>query len=349
VDALTGLPDAGGVHAAVAEAVVRQRRHGGIVTVIALGVDDIAVVNDAHGFTAGDALLAQVATRLRDAAGDAVAGRVAGDTFAVVVEAGEERDAVDVAVALRAALAATPFLVGAEVHPLRARVGIATMDPAVEASGHDLVERASASLAHARALGGLTGSAESEALHGRAEACDRIRAALGGAVAREELELAFSPAWRDGELVALEAQLRWNGALGFVSPDAFLPVADQTGDIITIGEWALRQALAAFADWRASAAIGDDVDLVLGVTPVQLRLASLPDAVIAAVADAGIPLQRLVFEANRPQRVGGVAGAAVDARLAALGVRVAGPGEAVPGATREDAIEAAAVAGLGAR
>jgi predicted signal transduction protein with EAL and GGDEF domain len=266
-----------------------------------------------------------------------------------VAEAGDEKDAVDVAVALRAALAATPFLVGQEVHELRARVGIATVDPAVEAWGDELVERASTSLAHARALGGLTGSAESEALHGRAEACDRIRAALGGAVAREELELAFSPAWRDGELVALEAQLRWNGALGFVSPDAFLPVADQTGDIITIGEWALRQALEAFAHWRTTGAIADDVDLVIGVTPVQMRFASLPDAVIAAVADAGIPLERLVLEPNRRPRAVGRAAAAVGARLALLGVRVSDPGQAVPGAIRGNAIEAGAVAGPGAR
>ncbi len=346
-DPLTGLPDTGAVQDAVIGAVRRGRESGGIVAVIAIGVDAMDLVNEVHGFATGDALLAEVAARLRPAAGNAVLGRVAGDVFAVVAEFRGDDDALDLAVSLRGALAA-PFDVDGEPHQLHARVGVATTDPTVDLDGVDLLDRARASLARARALGALAAGAGTEGLHGRAAACERIRKALCGALSRDELWLAYRPVRRDGELVALEAQLRWNGALGLVSPDAFLPVADQTGDIVPIGEWALRNALEAFATWRAGKAIGEDVDLVLGVTPVQLRLVSLPDAVVAAVEESGVPLERLVFEAHRPQPSVGAAAAATYARLAELGVRVAGPGEAVPGAIREDAVDAGAVARLGA-
>ncbi len=334
-DALTGLADGAAVQGAVIEAVQRQREGGGIVAVIAVGVDDIDLVNEAHGFAAGDELLAQVAARLRSAAGEAVTGRVAGDVFAVVVESRGDDDAL-----------AAPFDLGGEAHQLHGRVGVATTDPTVDLDGGDLIDRARASLARARALGALAGGAGTEELHGRAAACRRIRKALCGALSRDELWLVYRPVRLGSELVALEAQLRWNGALGPVSPDAFLPVADQTGDIIPIGEWALRHALEAFRTWREAGAIGEDVDLLLGVTPVQLRLVSLPDAVVAAVEDSGIPLERLVFEAHRSHPSVGAAAAATYARLAELGVRVAGPGEAFAGATREQPVEASAVARL---
>jgi len=202
-------------------------------------------------------------------AGDIV-GRLGGDVFAVVGrELSDERGAIDLAGRLRAIISATPYEVGAESIGVTATLGLAT--GAAGRSGADLLSRAEDMMRRSKAGGGVVrvatlGSCE------RAASQLRLRAGIGGALGRGEIQVAYQPIvdLGSGALAAFEALARWTSPqLGSVSPGEFIPVAERTGDIVAIGEWVLRQACSQVAEWRRES---PDLTISVNLAPLQLQL-----------------------------------------------------------------------------
>ena len=319
-DGLTGLPNRAYVEERAREALADSGSHQ--AGVIFLDLDGFTAVNDLVGHGAGDLVLAQAARRLRAVvpAQDTVA-RWGGDEFAVLMEnAAGAPEIIELADRLVAAIAGEPFRVADREIGMTASVGVALADE----SPPGLVLR-NADVAMARAKDGGGGRVEVYAAHMHADVVRRLDLAsdLQRALAREELTVQYQPIAElaTSRVTGAEALVRWWRAGEMVSPRAFLAVAEDSGLIVALGEWVLRQACAQGAAWRAASwDIGVSVNLSLR----QLNAPQFPAQVAAALAESGLPPTALTFEVGERMLVEDV-GLIVDrlAELRDLGVRLA--------------------------
>lgn len=357
-DGLTGLVDAGRIAELAGEAL--RTCESGSVSVLAIGVDGIGLVNDAFGFEAGDRVLVEVAERLAAGFQDLALGRVDGDVFVAVCRHADGVEPVALAQRLRAAVAAAPFDVAGERHALSVRVAIASGDPADGTDGAALVAAASRSLEGARALGQLSLTATAEMLRGRASTRERIRDGVRGALAGGELDLRFEPVVRipGGDVEGFEARLTWHSPeLGRVPGALLVPVAEQTGDIVLIGEWALETGCRRLAAWQAARLAPRDARLTLAVSPVQLAHVRFPELVAETLERHGLPASSLVLSFPQAVLDGGRAVQLESLRLLreqgiGIALRGAGAGDAPLGRLTqldidEVRVDAALVAGCG--
>ena len=262
--------------------------------VMFLDLDGFTAVNDLVGHGAGDLVLAQAARRLRAVvpAQETVA-RWGGDEFAVLVEnAAGTQEIVELAERLVAAIAGAPFRVADREIALTASVGVALAD----GSQPGLVLR-NADVAMARAKDSGGGRAEVYAAHMHADVVRRLDMAsdLQRAIAREELTLEYQPVVElaTSRVTGAEALVRWWRGDELVSPRAFLAVAEDSGLIVPLGEWALRTACAQGAAWRAASL---DVGVSVNLSLRQLNAPLFPAQVAAALAESGLPPAALTIE-----------------------------------------------------
>ena len=252
-DALTDLPNRL-LFLTLLDHAVTQARDRSKCAVLFLDLDRFKAINDSLGHEAGDMALVEVAHRLRGALGDRdTLARYGGDEFMVLVhDVVSPQQAALTATRLIACLSQPLSLPGASEVFLGASVGIA-MYPEDGVLPQQLVQRADAALARAKSGGrgiyvfyrdGMT-----EAANARLEREARLRRAIE----RNELSLAYQPIvdLRDGAILGAEALLRWTTPDGPVPPADFIPLAEETGLILSIGDWALEQACLQGADWVA--------------------------------------------------------------------------------------------------
>ncbi|MGY1830136.1 putative bifunctional diguanylate cyclase/phosphodiesterase [Geodermatophilus sp. SYSU D01180] len=322
-DGLTGLANRALFMDRVGQALRRTVRGGGSAAVLSLDLDGFKAVNDSLGHAAGDALLREVAARLRGAvrADDTVA-RLGGDEFAVLVEQAGDGDDEAVLTAARVldVLARPVALPGGPV-TVSAGVGVAVGRGAV--AGDALVGDADLAL-YAAKLGGRERVQRFEpGMRAAAQASRELEQELRGAVGRGEFRLVYQPvvALADRRVTGLEALLRWDSPrLGPVAPDRFVPVAEAAGLMDGIGAWVLREACATAAAWRH---LGE-LTMAVNVSATQLTSPDLPGSVAAALAASGLPAGALVLEVTETALVGDPERAAVClTALRALGVRLA--------------------------
>ncbi|MGY1699296.1 putative bifunctional diguanylate cyclase/phosphodiesterase [Geodermatophilus sp. SYSU D00766] len=326
-DALTGLANRVLFADRVGQALLRTVRGGGSVAVVSLDVDGFQAVNDGLGHAAGDALLREVAARLRGAvrADDTVA-RLGGDEFAVLVEQSGSGDDETVATAerVRAALSRPVLLAGGPV-AVSASVGVAVGRGATGAES--LVADADLALYTAKLEGrGRTVRFE-PGMRAAARAARELEDELRGALDRGEFRLVYQPvvALADRRVTGFEALLRWDSPrLGAVGPDRFVPVAEAAGLMDEIGAWVLREACATAAAWRRDHPAAGATSMAVNVSATQLRSPDLAASVAAALADSGLPACALVLEVTETALVDDPERAAASlAALRALGVRLA--------------------------
>jgi diguanylate cyclase (GGDEF)-like protein len=252
-DALTGLPNRALLADRVRQAIAGAAQAGNGFGLMILGLDRFKEVNDSLGHDAGDALLCESAARLQSQLRPgATVARLGGDEFAVLLPgvSGPE-DAGVVAHRLIEALTAPHMLDGHEV-AVSASIGIA-LYPRDSAAIDELFRFADSAMSHAKRQGRNNFQFYATELTARSSERLEMAAALHKAARCGELELYFQPQvdLRDGNIAGVEALLRWNRpGHGFVAPDKFIPIAEESGLIVEIGEWVLDTACRTIVAWN---------------------------------------------------------------------------------------------------
>jgi diguanylate cyclase (GGDEF)-like protein/PAS domain S-box-containing protein len=255
-DPLTELPNRVLFHELLEHALARSRRANTAVAVLFLDLDRFKVVNDSLGHDAGDALLAVLARRLEGVLrpGDVVS-RFGGDEFTVLCEdidpyaAG--RQSVDVAERIIDAIC-EPFVLDGDEQFLSASVGIALAFHGSERP-EDLLRDADAAMYRAKERGRGCCEIFDEAMRARAQDRHEIENTLHRAVSREELRVFYQPviSLYDGQCIGVEALVRWQHPdRGLLAPREFIPLAEETGLVVPMGQWILKAAAAQAAEWR---------------------------------------------------------------------------------------------------
>lgn len=253
-DGLTGLPNRSLFHDRLEHAHQRLQRNAGLYAVLMVDVDNFKTVNDSLGHGVGDALLVEVANRLTQTMrpGDTTA-RLGGDEFAILLEdLPDEQGAAAAATRLRGALV-TPFSVGGRALTVTATVGIATSTGTDVPS--DVVRNADVALYVGKASGKDRHDVFSEDMHAAALERLTLEQDLRDGIGHAELMLQYQPKVdaRSGHLRGVEALVRWNHPTrGRLYPDAFIPLAEQSGLITDVDEWVLQEACRQARAWSTS-------------------------------------------------------------------------------------------------
>lgn len=266
------------------------------VAVLFMDLDNFKKINDSLGHATGDLLLKQAANRLRTRVrdGDTV-GRLGGDEFIVLL--GDLQNSDDATVIVRKLLAAfrKPFNLAGRELMMTVSVGVAMYpDDADDAS--QLLRHADMAMFHAKDSGRNTFAYFTPTMTEAASRRLIIEEQLQFALARDELSVVYQPqiAMSDGHIIAAEALLRWhNPLLGFVPPDEFIRVAEQTGQIIDIGQFVIEQSLAQLKQWQQWV---PDCRIAINLSPSQFRDPGLLDFVREAIGRYQVSANALEFE-----------------------------------------------------
>jgi diguanylate cyclase (GGDEF)-like protein len=291
-DALTELPNRRLFHEELGHAL-RHAQANESVTVLHLGIDSFKNVNDTHGLPVGDALLKQVAERLRGTVrpADTVA-RVGGDEFAMILNRSTPPfDAAALAVRI-VELIGEPYVVDGQQVVVGTSIGIA-VSPNDGTEADQLLQNADMALQLAKAEGRGTHRYFEPEMDARVKRRHAMETDLRRAMAMEEFELYYQPiiGVASEQIVGFEALLRWNHPeRGLVPPGDFIPTAETTGQIVAIGEWVVRTACHEAASWPPG------LTVAVNLSPIQMKNATLVQAVKAALAGSGLPAGCLELE-----------------------------------------------------
>ena len=292
-DDLTGLANRNQFRERINGMLAAMHKGKNHIAIHLIDLDRFKTINDTLGHPIGDKLLKEVASRLKTVIrpGDMIT-RFGGDEF-VVLQVGTERyqDAKWLAQRLARTLK-DPFEIDGHRIDIGASIGIA-MAPMDGVDADQLLKKADMALYAAKNGGG--GDHRFFALEMEEAAQERraLELDLREALASDQFQLYFQPLvdLRTGRVTTCEALMRWkHPTRGMVPPAVFIPIAEETGLIITLGEWALQRACAEAANWPKS------VKVAVNLSPVQFRDRGLALHVVSALAKSGLPAQRLELE-----------------------------------------------------
>jgi len=266
---------------------------GARAAVLHIDLDHFTAVNDQYGNAVGDKVLKQAAARLIGTTrGTDVLARLGADEFALLLRP-ILRPADAAAIADRIVKAMeVPFAVGGRQVSIGASIGIA-MAPQDGETADALMTNAGMAVLRAKDEGRATFHFFERGMDETMRRRRDLELGLRRALDRSELRIEFQPivSTSDDRITCLEALLRWDNAEGGeIAPDEFIPVAEETGLIVGIGEWVLREACRAAARWPTSARVA------VNLSPAQFTRGGLYDTVTAALADSGLPAARLELE-----------------------------------------------------
>ncbi|MCE4540490.1 EAL domain-containing protein [Pelomonas sp. P7] len=298
-DGLTGLPNRHLLADRASQAIDIARRNDEPLAVLFLDLDHFKNVNDTLGHRVGDALLTQLAARLRGAVReqDTVA-RMGGDEFVLVLPLTDVAGAAHLATKLMA-LASAPFQVDRQELTVTPSMGIA-MFPTDGDDFDTLCKCADAAMYRAKKDGRNAYRFFTSEMQAQSARALMLENALRRALERRQLSLHYQPQFSldpDGEarIVGAEALLRWqHPELGWVSPAEFIPVAEASGLILPIGEWVLREAVSQLRRWDDAGLPG--LSMAVNLSAVQFRHADLPQLVERVLSEIGVPAERLELE-----------------------------------------------------
>ncbi|MEO8456722.1 MAG: EAL domain-containing protein [Chloroflexota bacterium] len=324
-DALTDLPNRALFEDRLQLALAQARRTNESLAVMFLDLDSFKVVNDTLGHGAGDKLLQAVgrdlATLVRE--GDTVA-RVGGDEFTLLLTGiNSPQDAIDVASRILDSLRQTRMINSTEFRTTGS-IGITTY-PADGDDGETLLRNADTAMYRAKERGRDMYQMYTASMNARMMERIAVEQDLRHALARGELSLAYQPivSVETGAVTGAEVLLRWTHPVrGVVTPDEFIPLAEETGLIVEIGEWVLRNACRQVIEWRDS---GLKIDrIAVNISARQLQQEDLVERITQILGEVNIPPELLQLEITEGAVMKNVDHAnAMLRRLAHMGIEVA--------------------------
>ena len=292
-DGLTNLPNRDFFQDRLREALQRGKSGQRRVAVLCVDLDLFKNVNDSFGHPMGDRLLKQVAERLKaEVGGDNLVARLGGDEFAIVLAAdASPNGAGDFAARLIRILSECYDIDGIEL-VVGASIGIA-LSPGDGETSEELMRNADMALYRAKSEGGGVHRFFEREMDRQAQKRRDMELDLRRAFANGEFELHYQPLVNIAadRISGFESLLRWrHPEKGMISPAEFVPVAEDIGLIVALGEWVLREACTEAANWPA------DVKVAVNLSPVQFRSRNLVQVVISALAHSGLSPRRLELE-----------------------------------------------------
>lgn len=291
-DALTNLPNRVLFHEQL-EQGLRRAGSNDQLAMLCLDLDHFKDINDSLGHPIGDALLKEVGRRLKATVGehDTVA-RLGGDEFAVVQIGRSEEAAARVLAGRLVGVISAPYEIDDHQIVIGVSIGI-SLSPQDGSDPDELLKNADLALYRAKADGRGTYRFFETGMDARAQARRLLEMDLRAALQRDEFQAYYQPI-RDvasGRVVAFEALLRWNHPqCGLIAPLNFIPLAEETGLIVQLGDFVLRSACNDAATWP------DDVDVAVNLSPVQFKNPNLIASVTEALALSGLAARRLELE-----------------------------------------------------
>ncbi|MDP2785222.1 MAG: EAL domain-containing protein [Sulfurimicrobium sp.] len=296
-DALTELPNRHLLEDHLFQVLAEASINNALVAVLYLDLDRFKAINDTFGHAFGDKLLLAVAERLAGniRSGDTIA-RFSGDEFAVVLtDVGDQENAALVAGKILNALA-SPFDLDEHEVFITPSIGIAFY-PIDAANKDELIRNADTAMSHAKAQGGNGYRFYGAEMNTMVSQRLSLETSLRHALERKEFLLHYQPQvnLRSGKIIGMEALLRWqHPERGLVSPAEFIPVLEETGLIVAVGEWVLRTACAQNRAWLAAGL--PPMRMAVNLSAHQFRQSSLTDVVCRALEDSGLEPELLELE-----------------------------------------------------
>jgi diguanylate cyclase (GGDEF)-like protein len=319
-DTLTGLPNRVLLNERIEHGLARTKR-GESMACHLLDLDYFKTVNDTLGHPAGDKLLCQVADRLRALVRETdTIARMGGDEFAILQGTlGQPQDAINLAHRVIDEIS-RPYDIDGQQVVIGTSVGIA-IGPDDGSTPAELMRNADLALYRAKGEGRNTFSFFEPEMDTRMQTRRLLETDLRKALAEGEFELYYQPILnlRSNEITGMEALIRWHHAeRGMMLPATFIPLAEEIGFIVPLGQWVLREACAAAARWTQPLTVS------VNVSPAQFRSPNLIQAVANAIASSGLPPERLELEITEMVLTGdSEAALTILYQLRDLGVRVA--------------------------
>jgi diguanylate cyclase (GGDEF)-like protein len=291
-DALTRLPNRVLFYERLEQALGLAGRGTGCA-VLCLDLDHFKLVNDTLGHPAGDDLLRAAAERLQDCVrGVDTVARLGGDEFAIIQLATNQPGGVELLANRIVAAFRNPFEIDGHQIMVGTSVGVA-MAPGDGTSAENLLKNADIALYLAKSEGRGTVRFFEPEMDARIQLRRTLELDLRGAIARSEFELYYQPLvnLEFGKVTGFEALLRWHHPVrGLVSPAEFIPLAEETGMIVPIGEWVLRTACFEAENWPG------DINVAVNLSPVQFKKGDIVASVMAALDASGLRPDRLELE-----------------------------------------------------
>jgi diguanylate cyclase (GGDEF)-like protein len=318
-DALTGLPNRMQLMARVDDSLTRARRDAPFA-LLCIDLDHFKQVNDSLGHPIGDRLLREVTARLQATVRDTdLVARLGGDEFAITQDNVAQPESVTALARRIVAAIGAPYVIDGHRIVVGASIGIA-LAPQDGATGEALLKAADLALYRAKAEGRGAWCFFEPEMDARMQERRRLEMDLRAAFEEDRFELLYQPLMdmQTMRLSGFEALLRWRDATGaLIPPSDFIPLAEETGLIVPLGEWVLNQACATAVTWP------EDVTVAVNVSAVQFRLPQFVDVVATALATSGLPPSRLELEVTETIMLqDNVTTVAQLHRLRRLGVRI---------------------------
>lgn len=292
-DILTGLPNRTSLNRTLKEALRTSKPSGESFAVMCMDLDRFKDVNDVLGHTAGDQVLKEAAKRMIEVIGDsAYLARIGGDEFVIVQEGHNQPEGIALLASSLKERFEKSFTVDSQVIQIGLSAGVAVF-PADGTDAQALLGNADTALYRAKSQGrGKTCFFEPE-MDQVQQMRRRLAQAMHNAIANGEFELNYQPQVQlpHGELIGFEALIRWrHPEHGMVSPAEFIPIAEETGMILPIGEWVLREACKEAANWSSPCKVA------VNLSPKQFLQPNLPGQVLQILEETGLDPSRLELE-----------------------------------------------------
>ncbi len=304
-DPLTDLPNREGLHERMAHLLGTAKRNKKMLSLMLIDLDNFKSINDTMGHLTGDQVLVQVAQRLvNNVRKSDVVARVGGDEFIIMLPDIESVAAAEHVAKMVLKSISEPYLINGERLYTSPSIGICLYpDDAVR--GDDMIKKADVAMYHAKAAGRGNFQFFTEELQQIALRRSSIEKDLRIALEQQQFVLYYQPQLdlRTGQLMGVEALVRWqHPERGVVSPLEFIPVAEESGQIIKLGDWVLQEACRQLAEWRAGGIL--HIRMSVNLAAKQFADKHLPARIQEVMIRYGLPANSLDLEVTESMTMG---------------------------------------------